>query len=230
MNKPDLDNEFPSLRAALDGLYVTFYVNAGAENQESRCGDIGLPRLSGEADLNSIMANVLRLQEIERHKYILPRVLALLAEEVVDSADYAWVIINKVAAYWRDWSHDERIAIHVFMRAWWRATLSRFPRRLDVYEFFSIVSIMQVDIRPYLSYWARRADGPAMRHLAWLVMDFTVHSASNDRWYETLDTWVSGVEPSRMLEDALSAGPDVEVAREFSAARDVLRSWGASSQ
>lgn len=223
MNKPDPDNGFPYLRPALDGLYATFYPSAGSEHQGSR-------QPPGEADLNSIMTNVLRLQEIDRHKYILPRALELLAEEVVDSADYAWVIMNKIAAYWHDWPHGERIAIQVFMRAWWRATLSRFPRRLDVFEFLGIVGIMQVDIRPYLSYWVSRTDGSAMRHLAWLVMDFTVHSASNDRWYETLDTWIGGVEPSRMLEEALSAGPDVEVAREFSAARDVLRSWGASSQ
>ncbi|GAB2819409.1 hypothetical protein GCM10027176_24830 [Actinoallomurus bryophytorum] len=78
------------------------------------------------------------------------------------------------------------------MRAWWRATLSRFPRRLDVLEFLSIAGIMRIDVHPYLSYWASRADEPAVRHLAWLVMGFTVHSASNDKWYEILDSWIDG--------------------------------------
>jgi hypothetical protein len=99
-----------------------------------------------------------------------------------------------------------------------------------VYELLTIAGVMRIDIRSYLSHWASRADEPAVRHLAWLVMDFTIHSASNDSRYAVLDRWIGGTEPRRMLEDALSAGPDAEVAREFSAARDVLRSWEASSR
>jgi hypothetical protein len=215
MNKPGLEIGFPALRPALDGLYATFDPS---------------PQPPGEADFGAIIKNALQLQEFERHKRVLPRVLELLAEEVVDSAAYSWVIMNRIAGGWRDWPHDEQTAIQAFIRAWWRATLSRFPRRLDVFEFLSTAGVMRIDLRPYLSYWASRADGPAVRHLAWLVMDFTVHSASNDRWYETLDSWIGGIEPRRMLEDALSAGPDAEVAREFSAARDVLRSWGEPSR
>jgi len=103
MNKPGLDDGFPSLRPALDGLYATF------------SGDVGLPKASGEADFDSIMTNALEFQKIERHKRILPRVLELLAEETVDSADYAWVIMNKIAVRWRDWPPDEQIAIQMFM-------------------------------------------------------------------------------------------------------------------
>jgi hypothetical protein len=35
-------------------------------------------------------------QEVEGDKRVLPRVLEFLAEEVVDSSDDAWVIMNKI--------------------------------------------------------------------------------------------------------------------------------------
>ena len=47
--------------------------------------------MPGEVDFDSIMTNALEFQEIERHKRILPRVLELLAEETVDSADFLTV-------------------------------------------------------------------------------------------------------------------------------------------
>ncbi|GAB2819483.1 hypothetical protein GCM10027176_24920 [Actinoallomurus bryophytorum] len=228
-NKPELDNGFPALRPALDGLYATFDTSVESEKQRSSCVDVRLPRPPGEVDFDSIMAKVRAFREVGQHKCILPRVLELFAEEVDRSVDYAWNTMNAIGVRWRDWPHDEQAAIQVFMRAWWRSTLSTFPRRLDVLELLSIVGVMRIDVRPYLSYWASRRDVPAVRHLAWLVMDFTVHSAANDRWYEMLDSWIDGIEPRRMLEDSLSVGPDAEVALEFSAARDVLRSWGESS-
>lgn len=228
MNKSEPGNEFLPLRPALDGLYVAFDPSADSEERRSTCVDVRLPRPPDEADFDSIKSRTLGFHEIERHKRILPRLLELLAIE--HGVDYAWSIMNNLGVRWQNWPHDERVAIQVFMRAWWRATLSTFPRRLDVFEFLSIVGVMRIDVRPYLSYWARRTDVPAVRHLAWLVMDFTVHSAANDKWYEMLDSWIDGREPRRMLEGALSAGPAAEVVLELSAATDVLRSWAESSQ
>ncbi|GLY87486.1 hypothetical protein [Actinoallomurus iriomotensis] len=218
--------DFPCLRSALDALYVTFGSGAGSENRQSGSVRVGSLLPPGEANFDSFMSGIMRLENIGLHKEMLPSVLELLGKEVVDSADYAWLIMNGIAVYWQDWPEGERAAIQVFMRAWWRATLSEFPRRLDVFQFFNIIGTMKIDVYPYLSYWENCADRPAVRHLAWLVTDFTVHGASNARWYDELESWIDSVAPRRILEAALSADPDAVVAQEISSALNIMRSWG----
>jgi hypothetical protein len=214
--------EFPCLPSALDSLYAIFDPGA-PERGRSGYARNRFPSSSGGADSDSFLSSVLRLEDIERHKDVLPRALELLA--VADNADHSWPIMNKIAAHWQGWPESERAAIQAFVRAWWRVTLSAFPRRLDVYEFFDIVGTVRVDIDPYLSYWESDTGEPAARHLAWLVRDFTVHSASSDEWYETLDRWIDGTAPRMILERALSAHPDARAGQEISSALDLVRSW-----
>jgi hypothetical protein len=207
-----LVHTFPSFDSALDELYGTFGSRSGI-----RGGDPGRAETS--------MSDVLGLEAIEQHKDILPRTLELLGREVVDSGDYAWLILNKVAVRWRDWPKRERLAIEVFMRAWWRAALSEYPRRLDIFELVDIIGTMGLDIRAYLSFWETRSDRPAIRHLAWLVEDFTVHSASAEEWYDVLERWIGSIAPRRMLEAALSAESDSQAAQEISAALNIWKAW-----
>ncbi|MCW2861787.1 MAG: hypothetical protein JWP48_3495 [Actinoallomurus sp.] len=207
-----LANKFPSFDSALDELYGTFGSRSGM-----RGGDLGC----AETD----MSDVLRLEAIEQHKDILPRTLELLGKEVGDSGNYSWLILNKVAVRWRDWPKRERLAIEVFMRAWWRAALSEYPRRLDIFTLVDITGTMGIDIRAYLSFWESRSDRPAMRHLACLVEDFTVHSAPTEEWYDVLDRWIGSMAPRRMLEAALSAESDSQTAQEISAALDIWKAW-----
>jgi hypothetical protein len=215
-------SEFPCLPSALDGLHTIFDPGA-PERGRSGYARNRFPPSSGGADSDSFLSDVLRLEDIERHKDVLPRALELLA--VADSADLSWLIMNKIAAHWQGWPESERAAIQAFVRAWWRVTLSAFPRRLDVYEFFHIVGTVRVDIHPYLSYWEGDRGEAAARHLAWLVTDFTVHSASSDAWYETLDRWIGGMAPRTILERALSADPDPRAVQEISSALDIVASW-----
>jgi hypothetical protein len=211
MNKSSAQN-FPCLDAALGDLYGVFSSPSKIRDGNSEGAEI-------------YMASVLRIEALERHKDMLPTALELLGKEVVDSADYAWPILNKVAASWRDWPRRERLAIEVFMRAWWRAALSEYPRRLDIFELVNIIGTMGIDVRAYLSYWESRSDGPAIRHLAWLVRDFTAHSSSTQKWYDVLDGWIGGMSPQQMLEAALSVESDMQAAEEISAALDIWRAW-----
>ena len=207
-------NKFPSFDSALDELYGTFGSSSGM-----RGGDLG--------SAETYMSDVLRVEAIEQHKDMLPRTLELLGKEAADSANYAWLIMNKVAVRWRDWPKRERLAIEVFMRAWWRAALSEYPRRLDIFELVDIIGTMGINVRAYLSFWQSRSDRPAIRHLAWLVEDFTVHSASTEEWYDVLDHWIGSMAPRRMLEAALSAESDSQTAHEISAALDIWKAWAS---
>jgi hypothetical protein len=159
-------------------------------------------------------------------KHFLPRVLELIArDEVVDDSAVAWGVMNKVSACWLDWPDDERAAIEAFSGAWWRATLTEFPRRFDMRDVLESIGVLNMPIAQYLAYWETLSDEAAARHLAWLVGDFSVDAASNDEWYEVLDRWIEGPAVARLLDAATSAASTPEVAAELRRARAIHDLW-----
>jgi hypothetical protein len=159
-------------------------------------------------------------------KHFLPRVLELIAQdEIVDDSAVAWGVMNKINPRWRDWPSDERTAVETFTGVWWRATLREFPRRFTVMDVLESIGALCLPIAPRLADWETLTDEAAARHLAWLVGDFSVGSASDDQWYAVLDRWIRGPAVARLLAAAVSTASDPEVRAELDHAREIHDLW-----
>jgi hypothetical protein len=163
--------------------------------------------------------------DLAEFKHFLPRLLELAAREDDFGSLHSWSVLSKVSVRWADWPYDERKAIRGFIDAWWHATLDDFPRRVNVLEVLEFIAMLGIDIGSYLTDWGQTGTEPAALHLAWLVHDFTHHSVSSGQWYTTLDSWITGPAPARMLETAFFAASTPVVAADISDAREILELW-----
>ncbi|WP_433187952.1 hypothetical protein [Actinoallomurus sp. CA-150999] len=186
-----------------------------------------LRRLSAD-DLYPVISRALSTWGDEAElKHFLPRALELIAREEIDECAVAWTFLNKIGRILRDWPLDERAAIHTFTEAWWRATLSAYPRRWSVLDVLELIGALEVPIAPYLAHWETRRSEAAARHLAWLIQDFAVGSAADGEWYRVLEGWIDCPAVVRLLEAASAVASTPGVAAEFSRAREIHDLWQA---
>ncbi|MFE9692503.1 hypothetical protein [Micromonospora sp. NPDC005806] len=157
--------------------------------------------------------------DVDDLRYLLPRLLELLATGGLDDPVLPESLLGKVGAHRRDWPADQRGAVEAYLRAWWAATLSGYPGPWEATTVLAAVGGAGVDVGPYLAAWAADGGEPAARHLADHL--FT-RLPDNLPWAVTVRRWRAGPDPARILAEALLATGDPAVAAEVSAAYETL--------
>lgn len=188
-------------------------------------------RLLSTDDLHPLMWRALSTWGDEAElKHFLPRVLELIAGDEVSEEAVASIFLQRVAMLWRIWPGDERAAVEMFLRAWWPAMLSEFPRAFTPFSFLQSNGELGLPIGPYLVHWETREDKAAARHLAWLVADLCFDVASDDEWYAVLVQWFERPATARRLEAGISNASTPEVAAELSRARELHDRWQTAEE
>jgi hypothetical protein len=96
-------------------------------------------------------------------RYFAPRVLDLTASGAMAWPGFEIVCGKLDQAGLRTWA--QRPAVEEFLRAFWTATLHRFPSSPPVSEVMEGVATVAYDISPYLAEWERLDTAACVRHL-----------------------------------------------------------------
>ncbi|MEV1199493.1 hypothetical protein [Microbispora rosea] len=163
--------------------------------------------------------------DVEEFKHYLPRLLELLILEELDGL-HAPSLMLRLGVRWQTWSKIEQEAVIGTVGAWWRQTLSSYPRDVDGMDLIEIIADdLKLDLAPYLAEWESNTTEAAARHMAWLMHDFTVAVAHGAEWYALLDRWIRGTAPAVILERGFFSASSPEVAQELSDALETHRIW-----
>jgi hypothetical protein len=96
-------------------------------------------------------------------RYFAPRVLDLTASGAMDWPGFEIVCGKLNRAGLRTWT--QRPAVEEFLRAFWTATLHRFPASPPISEVMGGLATVAPDISPYLAEWERLDTAACVRHL-----------------------------------------------------------------
>ncbi|MEV0203457.1 hypothetical protein [Nonomuraea sp. NPDC050691] len=224
----------PDLRTALDHLYATFSRHPLPEDTVAcdHCVSPEQVRAARTGPLRSLSAEALEPYAWNHStwgdeadfKHYLPRLLELLITEEMDGWFVGPILAGRTATHWGSWPDDERGAVVAAVGAWWRETLSAYPRELDAEQLLEIIgSEFRLDPAPYLAVWEERAgEEAAARHLAALVRDWRSRVVSGNAWYAVVDAWVAGPAPVRLLREGLAGTRSPRAEREL---RNALELW-----
>lgn len=183
MADPHVLPEATALHAAIGGLYSAF------ASYPLKRVIAGCPHcVSGEDSdafhvraLDALTADDLRrfatkamttFGDAEDFKHFLPRLLELLAHELVARGAKEDLGFNEeilggklVLADYAGWPAVEREAVERFLGAMWGALLARFPTKLDADTFLCFLAQF-TSLDPYLALWRRTRTRPALAHAA----------------------------------------------------------------
>ena len=108
-------------------------------------------------------------------KYFLPRILELLAAEVLGTK---WAIdirdlnlFTKPSAELATWPEDERTAVENFLQNLWKCMLLTYRDHQKPVEFLGWISDAIHDVEPYLQFWLHCKSKDAAQHLAEAVIE-----------------------------------------------------------
>lgn len=163
-----------SLDEAVERLYDVFGVVPRPRRLE------GCPHCVGPDEDLSLVSRPLRelsAQDLSRYafkaistwgteadfRYFAPRVLDLTASGAMAWPGFQIVCGKLDMAGLRTWT--QRPAVEEFLRAFWTATLRRFPATVPVSEVLEGVVRLARDISPYLAEWERLDNAACIRNL-----------------------------------------------------------------
>lgn len=139
-------------------------------------------RLLAAEPLREIPAGTLRFYAVDvlstagsvaDFRYYLPRILHIAVTDGFGGWPDHDVVIGKfVQAGWRRWPEHEQQAVTTFLRAWWSATLARFPADPGAENLLGAIGRAEDDLGPYLRAWETAlATRAGARHLLTFVRD-----------------------------------------------------------
>ncbi|MFF3665807.1 hypothetical protein [Microtetraspora malaysiensis] len=225
------------LDSALDALYAAFsrYPLPAKSDVCDHCVSAERVLATRAAPLRMLTASALEPYawnalntwgDIDEFKHYLPRLLELLILEELDGFLHAQSLMLRVGVRWRSWRQTEQRAITATVGAWWRHTLSNYPRDVDIMRLIEIIAdCLELDLAPYLAKWESNTAETAARHMASLMQDFTVTVARDTEWDRLLDNWIRGSAPAEILEAGFFSASSPEVAQELSNALEIHRIW-----
>ncbi|MFR9780404.1 hypothetical protein ACL02O_30695 [Micromonospora sp. MS34] len=158
--------------------------------------------------------------DVEDLRYLLPRLLELMATGGLDDPVLPESLLGKVGTHRHGWPADQRRAVEAYLGAWWAATLSAHPAPWEATTVLAAAGAAGVDVAPLLSAWAADGGEPAARHLADHLFDPLPRD--DPPWAAAARAWRAGPDPARMLIEALLGTSDPTVAAQVSAAYEVL--------
>lgn len=237
---PDVSRE---LRAAVHRLYKVFASQPRRAKIEF-CDHCVSPQ-EAEAlvttPLQEVGADLLRVFVLnamsetwgdwEDLRFYLPRVLELVAMGKLDRYDIMG-LFSGMGLRWHDWPQDQHDALASYLAALWRATLTGYwlPSNLDVLDVLEAAGDLGVPIDSFLGEWETGSSEPSVLHLTWLIRHGPSRWESKPTagWSQTIDQWVMGPAPKRVLTSALTTASTPEIAANLSGALRILDSWASS--
>jgi len=166
-------------------------------------------------------------------RYFAPRVLDLTAAGAMAWPGFEIVCGKLGQAGLRTWT--QRPAVEEFLRAFWTATLRRFPAAVPISEVTAGIAAVARDISPYLAEWERLDTAAYVRHLreaaeselsslrpGWRLAPTSAVSESADRLRRWLTT---GAAADAVIARALQTD-DEELLDQLTKAHDALSHLG----
>ena len=107
--------------------------------------------------------------EPEDFRYFVPRLLECVAAAEPEFPDSEIVLSKLAAAEWSTWPDEEIVAVDDFLRAWWQATLHRYPSSPRIDTVLCSLAATGSDLRVYLRLWSRLETKASIEQLHELV-------------------------------------------------------------
>jgi len=176
--------ETEMLQLAIRNLYVTFSECPRKDTIEACpcCVTEHDQRMLFSQPLSRLSANNLRRYaqkaisswgDPEDLKHFLPRLLELVALEPgwqhQSVADAPTLFRKFRRAGWHEWPTGQRGAVELYLMAWWRCTLARYPEQPSPEVLLSCAAQIIEDLTPFLEFWRAKRAIPAMKQLAEFV-------------------------------------------------------------